>query len=239
MAIKLSLVIPTYNEAVNITRFCQKLIDVLSALSLDFEIIIVDDDSPDLTWRVAEGLAMQEARIKVIRRMRLRGLASAVVSGWKSCQGEILGVIDADLQHPVEVLAVMINEIFNHQEIDIVVASRYIPGGGISKNNFWQKSRSHLAILLGFIFAPKIFKSVKDPMSGYFILRKEVIAGKELRPMGYKILLEILAMGSYRKVCEVPYIFAARQGGGTKADWKQYLSYLLHLITLRGRSKLA
>ncbi|MDP2924727.1 MAG: polyprenol monophosphomannose synthase [Candidatus Omnitrophota bacterium] len=235
MALKLSLVIPTYNEAANIAKLCQKLINVLDKISLNFEIIIVDDDSSDFTWSVAEGLARQEPRIKVIRRMHIRGLASAVVSGWESSQGEIIGVIDADLQHPVETLVVMINKILSDHEIDIVVASRYIEGGGFLKSSFWQTLRSQLAIFLGHILVPKISKIVKDPMSGYFILRKEVIAGKQLLPVGYKILLEVLAMGSYRKVCEVPFIFASREGGKTKAGWQQYFISLLHLIKLIGR----
>jgi len=237
MAIKFSLVISTYNEARNITGLSRELITVLSALPIDFEIIFIDDDSPDLTWRVAEGLAGQDARIKVIRRMHARGLASAVVCGWGNSRGEIIGVIDGDLQHPVETLTAMIDKLLGDHEIDIVVASRFTAGGGISKNNFWQRSRPRLAILLGFIFAPKIFKLVRDPLSGYFIMRREVIANRQLRPLGYKILLEVLTMGSYRKIYEVPYVFEARQDGKTKAGCKQYLLYLLQLITLRRRQK--
>ncbi|MFH0917594.1 MAG: glycosyltransferase, partial [Candidatus Omnitrophota bacterium] len=207
MAIKLSLVIPTYNEALNIAELCQKIINVLEGMALDFEIIIVDDDSPDGTWRIADDLAKQDLRIKLIRRMSDRGLGSAVVSGWAVSRGGILGVMDADLQHPPEILEVMISQMINCQEIDIVVASRYVAKGGVLNKSFWQTFRSQLAILLGLILAPRIFKLVKDPMSGYFILRKEVIFGKQLSPRGYKILLEVLAMGSYRKVCEVPFIF--------------------------------
>ena len=237
MAPKLSLVIPTYNEAVNIAKLSQKIIKVLERISLDFEIIIVDDNSPDGTWKIAEDLAKQDLRIKLVRRMYARGLGSAVVSGWEVSQGEILGVMDGDLQHPPEILEGMINQIFGHQEIDIVVASRYVAGGGILNRSFWQILRSRLAIFLGVIFVPKIFKSVKDPMSGYFILRKKVISGIELRPMGYKILLEVLAMGSYRKVYELPYIFAARGGGRTKAGWQQYFISLFHLVELKRKIK--
>ncbi|MCX5699019.1 MAG: polyprenol monophosphomannose synthase [Candidatus Omnitrophica bacterium] len=233
MPLKFSLVIPTYNEAVNIAKLCRKIINVLDRISLDFEIIIVDDNSPDGTWRIAEDLAKQDLRIKLVRRMRARGLGSAVVSGWEVSQGEILGVMDADLQHPPEILEEMLNQIFNHQEIDIVVASRYAAGGGIENSSFWQILRPQLAIFLGAIFVPKIFKSVKDPMSGYFILRKKVISGIQLRPLGYKILLEVLAMGSYKKVYELPYSFAVREAGRTKSGWKQYFIFLLQLIKLK------
>ncbi|MFH1459355.1 MAG: glycosyltransferase [Candidatus Omnitrophota bacterium] len=149
MAIKLSPAIPTYNEAASIIRLCQKLIDVLSALSLDFEIIIVDDNSPDGTWRVVEDLAKQNLRIKLIRRMRARGLASAVVSGWEVSQGEILGVIDGDLQHPPEILEEMLDRIIKHQEIDIVVASRHVEGGWFLSRSFWTILRSRLGIFQG------------------------------------------------------------------------------------------
>lgn len=235
MAIKLSLVIPTYNEAANISCLCQRIIDCLSRLPIDFEIIIVDDDSPDLTWKVAEGLSGRWAKIKVIRRMHSRGLAQAVVEGWMVAQGEILGVLDADLQHPPEILFEMINQLMDQAGVDIVIASRYVPGGGSLSLSLGQALRSRLAIFSGFIFFPRIFKLVKDPMSGYFILRKEVITGKFLKPLGYKILLEVLAAGNYRKVLEVPFVFAARQSGQTKASLKQCLLSLLHLVRLKSR----
>jgi dolichol-phosphate mannosyltransferase len=235
MALKLSLVLPTYNEAANIAKLCQRITNVLDRISFDFEIIIVDDNSPDGTWRIAEDLAKKDLRIKLIRRMCSRGLGSAVVSGWEVSRGEILGVMDADLQHPPEILAKMIDQIINHREIDIVIASRYVRGGGILNRSFWQIFRSRLPIFIGIIFVPKIFKSLKDPMSGYFLLRKEVIAAKCLQPLGYKILLEVLVIGSYRKVCEVPYIFATRQDGRTKAGWKEYLISLFYLIGLKKR----
>jgi dolichol-phosphate mannosyltransferase len=235
MALKLSLVLPTYNEAANIAELCSRIINILDRISFDFEIIIVDDNSPDGTWKIVEDLAKKDLRIKLIRRMSSRGLGSAVVSGWEVSRGEILGVMDADLQHPPEILEKMISQITSHQEIDIVIASRYVTGGGVLNRSFWQVFRSRLPIFLGIIFVPEIFKSLKDPMSGYFILRREVIAAKRLEPLGYKILLEVLAMGSYRKVCEVPYIFAIRQGGRTKAGWKEYFISLFYLSGLKRR----
>ena len=236
---KLSLVIPTYNEVRNIQELCPRIIAVLQGVSFDFEIIIVDDDSPDLTWKAAEDLRKRYPQIKVIRRLNQRGLASAVVCGWQASRGEILGVLDGDLQHPAEILKKMVNRILADQEIDIVIASRYILGGGSSKNSFWERLRSGSAIFLGRVLAPKILKLAKDPMSGYFILRKEVILGKRFKPVGYKILLEVLAVGRYRKICEIPYIFGFRRDGRTKADWKQYFLYLIQLTTLNAKRKLS
>jgi len=234
MAIVFSLVIPTYNEATSIGKVCQEIVSVLDKVPYDFEIIVVDDNSPDGTWKIVEDLAKQNSKIKLLRRMQERGLGSAVVSGWKVAQGEILGVLDGDLQHPPEVLEEMIRQISNHQEIDIVVASRYIAGGKILDKNPWRILKSRLAIFLGSVLIPGIFRLVKDSMSGYFVLRRKVIEGKPLAPIGYKILLEVLAVGNYRKVYELPYTFALRAGGRTKCSWKQQVISLIHFIRLAG-----
>jgi len=230
---KLSLVIPTYNEAINIAKLCQTVVSILDEISFDFEIIVVDDNSPDATWKIVENLTKYDARVKLVRRMHERGLASAVVSGWKVSQGEFLGVIDADLQHPPGMLKEMVSQLVKDREIDILVASRYVAGGKFLSKSLWQNFRSQLAIFLGLIFLPKIFRSIRDPLSGYFILRKEVIADKHLKPMGYKILLDVLAKGHYKKVYELPYAFGIREGGRTKADWKQYFIFLFQLIKLK------
>lgn len=233
MAAKFSLVIPTYNEAANIADLCRKIITVLSSQSLAFEVIIVDDDSPDETWKIAEDLAKSESKIKVIRRLSDRGLATAVITGWAKSEGDIIGVIDGDLQHPPEILKLMLADITRDNEVDIVVASRYVSGGGVSEWNIWRRLVSCFATFLSGFFIPRVFRIVKDPMSGYFILRKSVISGRNLTPIGYKILLEVLVKGDYRKVLEVPYIFREREEGGSKADIKQYFISLIHFIKLR------
>lgn len=234
---KFSLVIPTYNEAANIADLYRKLIAVLSTQELPFEIIIVDDNSPDETWKIVEDLAKFDNRLKVIRRLSDRGLATAVIAGWVKAEGEIIGVIDGDLQHPPEILKMMLAEILRDKDIDIIVASRHISGGGVSKWSIWRRIISRFATMLSGIFVPKVFKRVKDPMSGYFILRKKVIEGKDLTPIGYKILLEVLVKGNYKKVLEVPYIFCERAKGGSKAGLKQYLISLIHFIKLCSYSK--
>lgn len=234
MPVKFSLVVPTYNEAANIRQLYQRIIDCLAKMPFDSEIIIVDDNSPDGTFAVMDDLTKADQRLKLIRRIKERGLASAVVSGWAASCGEILGVMDADLQHPPEVLKGMLNKIINNNEIDIVIASRYVAGGKVLNQNFLQALRSAAAIFLGRIFIPKIFKLIKDPLSGYFILRKKVIEGKKLAPIGYKILLEVLARCQDKNVFEMPYVFEQRKKGKSKAGWKQYLIFLVHLFKLRG-----
>jgi len=233
MPIKFSLIVPTYNEKTSLLELYSKLVCVLSPLSFDFEIIFVDDNSPDMTWRIAEDLAKNDKRVRVIRRMHQRGLASAVISGWVSAQGEILGVIDADLQHPPEVLSEMLGRILRDNEVDIVIASRYVAGGRVLDQSLWQVIKSRLAILSGLILIPQIFKSVKDPLSGYFILRKKIIEIDQLSPIGYKILLEVLAKCTYKKVVELPFVFTQRERGKSKADWKQCFLSLFHFLRLK------
>ncbi len=235
MPVRFSLIVPTYNEYLNLQQLYQRIIGALVNFPFDYEIIIVDDDSPDMTWTVAEGLAKKDKRVKVIRRIDKRGLATAVMSGWDVSEGEILGVMDADLQHPPEILEEMLGKIINNNKVDIVVASRYVAGGKVLNRSFQQILRSGFAILFGRIFVPKIFKSVKDPLSGFFILRRKVIECQALKPAGYKILLEVLAIGSYKQVYELPYSFAARNRGRTKAGWQACFAFLLQLIRLTGR----
>ncbi len=233
MLVKFSLVIPTYNEKANLPELYEKLVSVLDSLSFDYEIIIVDDDSPDMTWSIAEDLAKQDKRVKVIRRRHQRGLASAVLSGWASSRGEILGVIDADMQHPPEIISNMLKMILYDNKIDIVIASRYVKGGRVLNQSCWQVIKSRLAFLLGRLLIPKIFKSVKDPLSGYFILRREIVEAKQLSPIGYKVLLEVLAKCSYKNILEIPFIFTQRRKGRSKANWVQYFISLLHFVKLR------
>lgn len=230
--VKFSLIVPTYNEAANIAELCRQLIAVLKDVPFEFEIIIVDDDSPDGTSGIVQGLAKEDRRIKLLSRINKKGLATAVIYGWEYAQGEILGVIDADLQHPAQVLKTMLKLMLEDEIVDIVVASRFIKGGAILGRRILRRFISRVAILIGNIFIPKAVKIIKDPMSGYFILRRRVVRGKTFSPIGYKILLEVLVKGDYKKVIEVPYIFEERPKGGSKAGIKQYFISLVHFIRL-------
>ena len=139
--ILLSLVIPTYKERENI----QNVVNILSglldkAISGNYELIIVDDDSPDRTWEVAENLIPDYPQLRVMRRQEERGLSSAVIRGWQAARGSILGVIDGDLQHPPEVLTQLLQKI--EQGADLAVASRHVDGGGVSS---WSIVRRFLS----------------------------------------------------------------------------------------------
>ncbi len=224
----LSIIIPTYNERQSIIPLIRQVTCALERVIDNFEIIVVDDDSPDETWQIGEELAKENSRLKVIRRRGERGLATAVVAGWKLARGEILGVMDGDLQHPPDTLPELLNSILN-TNTDIVVASRHIDGGGVSEWSPIRRFVSWGAAILSTLMLPGILRIVRDPMSGYFLIRRSVIESVDLKPEGYKILLEVLARGKYRTVIEVPYIFEERKEGGSKLGPTQYLKFFTHI----------
>jgi dolichol-phosphate mannosyltransferase len=228
----LSLVVPTYNEARNVRAIVAQLSSLLDgALPGDYEIIVVDDDSPDRTWEIAEGLLSDFPRLRVMRRRGERGLSSAVIRAWQAAEGEVLGVIDGDLQHPPDVLLRL------HQEIaggaDLAVASRHVEGGGVSSWSLLRRVLSRGAQMLGLLLLPEVVGRVSDPMSGYFLVRRSAISGPELHPLGYKILLEVIARGAVASIAEIGYVFRERHEGESKVTWRQYVDYLRHLARLR------
>ena len=228
----LSVVIPTYKERDNI----ENVVNILSGL-LDqtipgnYELIVVDDDSPDRTWEVAENLIPDYPQLRVMRRQEERGLSSAVIRGWQAARGSILGVIDGDLQHPPEVLTQLLQKI--EQGADLAVASRHVEGGGVSSWSVIRRFLSRGAQVLGLVILPEVVGRVSDPMSGYFMVRRNAIANTTLNPIGYKILLEVIGRGQIGEIGEVGYIFRERTEGESKVTWKQYVDYIQHLIRLR------
>lgn len=165
---KFSLVIPTYNEKDNIQKLLLILREEFSKNNIESEIIIVDDNSPDGTGKILEKLKIEYSNLKVIHRSGKLGLSSAVLEGFNIADGDILGVMDADLSHPVVKINEMYQKIINGA--DFVIGSRYIKGGKIEGWNLYRKILSKGAILLA-----KVFTSIKDPMSGFFMFRKELI----------------------------------------------------------------
>ena len=230
--ILLSVVVPTFNEASNIRELVHRLAHVLGPeLGERYEIIIVDDDSPDGTWQLAQELAAEIPCLRVMRRQTERGLSSAIIRGWQAARGQVLGVIDADLQHPPE----MTLELYRvmARGADLALASRHLEGGGVSDWGLARRVVSRTAQLIGLLILPGVVGRITDPMSGYFMIRRASIEGIELRPIGYKILIEVLARGRFRWIGEVPYVFRERTRGGSKATAKIYWEYLRHLLRLR------
>lgn len=233
-----SLVVPTYNEGKNIRQIVEILSRLLDqALPDNYELIVVDDDSPDRTWEVAQEMMSDYPQLRVMRRQTERGLSTAVIRGWQAATGQVLGVIDGDLQHPPEVLIQLLQTL--DQGADLAVGSRHIEGGGTSDWGFVRRMLSRGAQLLGLIILPHVVGRVSDPMSGYFMVRRAAIADCLMNPFGYKILIEVLGRGDIREVAEVGYVFQERQEGESKVTWRQYVEYLLHLAKLRSRGRIS
>jgi dolichol-phosphate mannosyltransferase len=236
-SVKFSLIIPTYNEGRNIQGIVQLLSSLLDqGIPDNYELIIVDDDSPDRTWELAQAMMPSYPQLRVMRRQQERGLSTAVIRGWQVARGEVLGVIDGDLQHPPEILLTLLTAI--ERGADLAVASRNAEGGGVSD---WSPTRRFLsrgAQMLGLLILPSVVGRVSDPMSGYFLVRRSAIAEATLNPTGYKILLEVIGRGNIEQIQEVGYVFQERQAGESKVTWKQYVEYLLHLARLRSRGRI-
>jgi dolichol-phosphate mannosyltransferase len=230
--LKLSLIIPTYKESANIPTIVSKLSALLDAAIPDrYELIVVDDNSPDRTWEVAQSIMPNYPQLRVMRRQQERGLSTAVIRGWQAARGEVLGVIDADLQHPPETLLELYGEI--ERGADLAVASRHVEEGGVSDWSVIRRFLSRGAQVLGLVILPGVVGRVSDPMSGYFMVRREAIAAKVMDPVGYKILIEVLGRGNIRWIGEVGYVFQERHEGESKVTAKQYVEYLQHLLRLR------
>jgi len=226
-----SLVAPTYNESANIGPFIERACTVLDAWRPgDYELIVVDDDSPDRTWQLATAAAASRPQVRVVRRTDARGLATAVVAGWQVAQGRWLGVIDADLQHPPEVLVRLLAAMA--AGADLVVGSRNVANGGVSTWSLWRRLVSRTAGAIAFQILP-VVRRVRDPMSGLFIVRRDRVDLASLQPVGYKILLEVLIRSRVEAITEVGYVFEERRQGGSKATAAIYCQYLAHLFRLR------
>jgi dolichol-phosphate mannosyltransferase len=225
----ISVVIPTYNEKDNIAPLVERLSHTFA--SYDYEILLVDDNSKDGTISIAAQLA-EKYPVKVLVRTKERGLATAVLHGFKYAKGDIISVMDADLQHPPEINADLLNAV--QSGADMAVASRYIPGGGCPNWGLTRRIISKGALSLAHVFLPNTRK-VKDPMSGFFMFRRDGIEQTEFKPTGYKILLEMLVMGKFQKVVEVPFIFEDRSSGRSKMKARQQIDYLRHIFSLMRR----
>ncbi|MGD1857395.1 MAG: glycosyltransferase [Leptolyngbyaceae cyanobacterium] len=233
-----SLVIPTYNECKNVGKLVAHLVTLLDEiLPQQYELVLVDDNSPDRTWEVAQQLTERYPQLRVMRRQQERGLSSAVIRGWQVARGDVLGVIDADLQHPPDTLIQMVRQI--QGGADLVVASRHVEGGGVSDWSLLRRFLSRGAQTLGLLILPNVVGRVTDPMSGYFMVRRRAIAGPRLNPLGYKILLEVIGRGRVDTIAEVGYVFQEREAGESKVTWKQYVEYLGHLVRLRSDGRIA
>jgi dolichol-phosphate mannosyltransferase len=225
----ISIIIPTYNESKNITPLVERIAGALAGR--DYEVVFVDDDSRDGTAELINELAAKYP-VRVMVRKDERGLASAVVHGIDHTGGDTVVVMDADLQHPPEVIPALLDKVSNG--FDVAIASRYVEGGGYKEWGLIRKIISAGAIMLAHLFLPTT-RPVKDPMSGFFSFKRAVVADARLKPSGYKILLEVLMEGKFRGIAEVPFNFNLRHGGESKLNARQQIEYLKHLSSLMWR----
>jgi dolichol-phosphate mannosyltransferase len=201
----LSLVLPTYNERENI----RELVEKIEALKLGILLLIVDDNSPDGTGSVADALAKRYRNIKVFHRIGERGLGSAIKFGFEKAGTDYVGVMDTDLSHDPSALRLVVREMKNGS--DFIIGSRYANGGMIKNWPFIRRLVSKIATLM-----VRPLTSVKDPMSGFFFIKKDVVGKMDINPQSCKICLDIIIRGDYRKLAEVPYVFTNRKKGETK-----------------------
>jgi dolichol-phosphate mannosyltransferase len=220
---QLSVVVPTFNERDNVTTLFRRLETALAGAA--FEVIFVDDNSPDGTWDVVRGLARQDSRVRCIRRIGRRGLSGACIEGILASSAPYAAVIDADLQHDETQLAKML-DLLQSGDWDLVVGSRYIEGGSADSFNKQRAGASALATEV----AKRVLRvRVADPMSGFFMIRRDRFEqlAPQLSTQGFKILLDVVATarGTLR-VKEIPYTFGSRLHGESKLDSMVALDFL-------------
>jgi len=233
---KVSIVVPTYNERENVRPLCQGIGSAIDNL-WDYEIIIVDDNSPDGTQDVVRELAVENARIKLLARPGKQGLGTAVKEGFSLATGDYWVMMDADLSHrPIELPRIL--EAL--KEFDIVVGSRYVDGGAVENWPIWRQWASRIASMFGRVI---VGLNVRDLTSGLGAFRRETLEPilPHLNPKGFKLLLEILANNSgSSNVKEIPITFVDREKGKSKASGNEALIFLrlcFHLRRLRSSKR--
>ncbi|MDG6773948.1 glycosyltransferase family 2 protein [Thiomicrorhabdus sp. ZW0627] len=221
----ISIIVPTYKEVENLKPLSEMIQTALK--DRDYEIIIMDDNSQDGSAELCAELAASHP-IRIITRTEDRGLSPAVIDGFDNAKGDYIVVMDADLSHPASAIPKMIDQL-QSGESDFVLGSRYVAGGSIDESwTLWRYINSAVATL------PALpLTRVKDPMSGFFAVRKaDIPPRKDLSPIGYKIALEVMVKGDFKKVSEVPIHFVDRVHGESKLTLAEQLKYLRHLRRL-------
>lgn len=213
---ELTVVVPTFNEAENVPLLVARLETVLAGVA--WEVVFVDDDSPDGTWRVARDIAARDARVRVIRRIGRRGLSTACVEGVLSSASPFFAVMDGDLQHDDAQLPVMLKRL-KDDDLEIVVGSRYTTGG--DAGGLANRNREKISALGGRVAGLVLHAELTDPMSGFFMMRRAPFDDlvHNLSQQGFKILLDIFASaGRPLRFADIPCTFHARQHGESKLD---------------------
>ena len=228
---RISVVVPTYNESENVGNLVNQIDYALRGI--EYEVIFVDDSTDD-TVDAIKAVMKENANVRMEHRETEKGLATAVLKGFSLANGDYIAVMDADLQHPPTILRSMYAVM--ETGVDFCVPSRFIPGGSDGGLGPYRKLVSGVARYIGKIMLPSLRK-ITDPTSGLFMFRRAVIEGADLRPIGWKIMVEVLAMGTYKSVVEIPYKFQARPAGESKLSSKVTIEYLKQVAELTKRGK--
>lgn len=218
----LALIIPTLNEAQNIRRVLDRTRAALDPIGIDYELVIVDDDSSDGTGDIVTAIGLDDPRVRLVVRKGAKGVAGATLLGWESTDASIVGEMDADLQHPPEVLPALVSAILEGH--DVAIGSRYATGGSLGNWNLPRKLLSNAALWVAMPVQRKQIRA-KDPTAGYFLVRRECIDKIQFQRTGFKLLLDVLVRGRVRSIKEIPYTFESRHLGASKATFKVACEY--------------
>jgi dolichol-phosphate mannosyltransferase len=222
----LTVIIPTFREEANIRNIVTEVNAVFKRTGIKGEILVVDDNSPDATIAIVNDLKLSMPNVNLLVRTADHGLSQSVADGFTHASSDTFVVIDADFSHPPELIQKMYEEIQSGNEV--VIGSRYMEGGGIRK---WPLKRR--VISLGATFLGRLlFPDITDPVSGFFAIRKSVVSGAQLKPRGYKILLEVLGKGIWEHDKEIPYEFSDRETGASKLKIKTIIEYAQQIVDI-------
>jgi dolichol-phosphate mannosyltransferase len=221
----LAVVLPTYNERDRLAELVDAVFNACRAAHVELELIIVDDNSPDGTGALADELA-RSRNITVVHRAGKLGLGTAVVAGFDRASAPIVGVMDADFSHPPSLVPALFKTA-RALNADLVVASRYIPGGSTPG---WPRSRRVLSRIGGLLAWP--LTSLRDPTSGCFVIRRDIVQHTTIKAGGFKICLELLVRGWPLRIVEVPFSFVDRELGESKMSRGEATRYLVQLKDL-------
>ncbi len=235
---QVSIIVPTYNESQNIVGILKSIRENIPK-GIFTETIVVDDNSPDGTGKIVEDYIssikkIAENTIDVIHRKAKNGLASAILKGIQNAKGETIVVMDSDFSHPPQIIPKMI-EAFKQYQCDLVVASRYITGGNIQG---WTTKRKLMSKIATVIAKKGLGIKIKDPMSGFFAFKKNIIKELNFDALGYKFLLEILVKTKGINVKEIPYCFENRKFGSSKVDSSTVIDYFKSVWKLYKNGKI-
>jgi dolichol-phosphate mannosyltransferase len=222
----LTVIIPTFNEEANIHNIVMAVDAVFHEHSINGQILVVDDNSPDRTISIVKEIKRVHGNVEILVREHDHGLSQSVADGFTRAASDVFIVIDADFSHPPMLIPRMFQEIRNGN--DIVICSRYMEGGGIKE---WPLKRRLISFGATFL-ARVMFPSISDPVSGFFALKKDVVVGASLKPRGYKILLEVLGKGRWQNSTEIPFEFVDREIGSSKLKIKTIIEYARQVLDI-------